>query len=79
MIGNCARRAATSNGRLDLADVLAEIAMTEGFAAGAVWIERGIVWRLDDEGELRSVCAVGTSDWFGHAGAAIGPPVTLMW
>ena len=51
--------------------VTAAIAAAEGWPPGALWIERGIVWRTHDDGFLRSVCAVGTPFWHEHAAAAI--------
>ena len=51
--------------------VAAAIAAAEGYAPDALWIERGIVWRLEADGSLRSVCAVDTPYWHEQAAAAL--------
>jgi len=52
-------------------DVLRVIERMRGYEIGSLWIDRGTVWRRDEDGNLSPICAVGGELWLDHRAAEL--------
>ncbi len=67
-------------------DVLRVIERTRGYEVGSLWIDRGEVWRRDEDDHLTSLCAVDSELWLAYRAAELacralmdakGAPLTM--